>query len=85
MTHSTSGRTPPSKPSNGQVRLRRRAPSREGNFSHDSGVNQLNKSAPSSRVCSPSKKTRMIMEADNVGLEQSIAALTRIPIRHRKH
>jgi hypothetical protein len=30
------------------------------------------------------EETRLIMEADNVGLEQLIAALTRIPIPHRK-
>jgi hypothetical protein len=59
MTHSTSGRTLPSKPSKGQVRLRqeRRPPSREGNFSHDSGVNQLNKSAPTSRLFAEQEDT----------------------------
>ena len=30
------------------------------------------------------EETRLVMEADNVGMEQLIAALTRIPIPRRK-
>jgi hypothetical protein len=30
-------------------------------------------------------ETRLIMQADNVGLEELVAALTKIPIRRRMH
>jgi hypothetical protein len=89
MTHSTSGRTPPTKSLNGQVRLKQeaRASSRENTLSHDSRdpTPQISREL-ASLLAKP--ETRQIMEADNVGLEELVAALTRIPIprsRRRKH
>jgi hypothetical protein len=81
MTHSTSGRTPPSRPRDGQVRLEqeRRAPSREGNLSQDGKPTE--QVSPEFANLLAEQKTHSIMEPDNVGLEQLIAVLTRIPIR----
>jgi hypothetical protein len=89
MTHSTSGRTSPTKSLNGQVRLKQeaRTSSRENPLSLDSRkpMQPISREL-ASLLAEP--ETRLMMEADNVGLEELLAALTRIPIprpRRRKH
>ena len=85
MTHSTSGRTPPLNSPNGQVRLKQgaRVSSRENTLSHvcRDPTPQIRREL-ASLLAEP--ETRKIMEADNVGLEELVAALTRIPIPGRR-
>jgi len=85
MTDSTSGRTP-SKRQNGKVRPKVTPTIRRTNKlspGRVESVPQVN-SALVDLLSEP--ETRLIMEADNVGLEELVATLTRIKIpRRRKH
>jgi hypothetical protein len=74
MTHSTPGKTPSSK----------RLASREGRSSPDSRKPTV-RISPELASLLAAEDTRLIMEADNVGMEQLVAALTRIPIPRRKN
>ena len=83
MTETTSGRTPPAKNLGGEVRLKREARvARRENAPSQDGCKptQVIGRELASLLAEP--KTRLIMEADNVGLEELVAALTRIPIPH---
>jgi hypothetical protein len=84
MTRSTSGRTPSSKRRNGQVGVGQgpHASLRESKSSQDRNPTQ--RISPELADLLAGQEARLIMEADNVGLEQLIAALNRIPIRRRK-
>jgi hypothetical protein len=85
MTDSTSGRTPPARRLNGQVRPKQnaRALSHENKLWQDRG-NRTQQISAELAVLLAEPETRLIMEADNVGLEELVAALTRIPIPHRR-
>jgi hypothetical protein len=85
MTNSTYGRTPPSKRRSGQVRPRQDA---RDSSRDDSSPARREPAQVSPAVANLLREpeTRLVMEADNVGLEELVAALTRIPIpRRRKH
>ena len=73
MRYSTPGKTP----------LSTRPGSREDKHLTNSGspTAQIGAELPS---LVGAEETRLVIEADNVGLEQLIAALTRIPIPHRR-
>ena len=74
MRYSNPGKTPFSK----------RLASREDKSSPDSRrpTAQISTELASLLVA---EETRLVMEADNVGMEQLVAALTRIPIPRRKN
>jgi hypothetical protein len=73
MTHSTPAKSSSSK----------RPAFREGKSPADSRQPTV-RISPELTSLLDAEETRLIMEADNVGLEQLIAALTRIPIPRRK-
>ena len=85
MTHSASRRTRSSKHFDGQVGPKHEASasSRENNLSQDHRESsQQVSTAVASLLAGP--EMRLMMEADNVGLEELVAALTRIPIPRRR-
>jgi hypothetical protein len=84
MTHSASRRRP-SKHFDGHVGPKQEASasSREDNLSQDHRKpSQQVSTAIASLLTGP--ETRLMTEADNVGLEELVAALTRIPIPRRR-
>ncbi len=85
MRHSTPGKTPSSKRLDGQAELKqRRASSRDSKPSPDSSKPTAQTSTELASLLA-ADETRLIIEADNVGMDQLVAALTRIPIRRRKN
>jgi hypothetical protein len=83
MTQTASGRTPPAKNLGGEVRLKReaRVSPRENTSSQEGRKpTQLVNRELESLLAAP--ETRLVMEADNVGREELVAALTSIPIPH---
>jgi hypothetical protein len=86
MTDSTSRRTPPSKRRNGQVRPRQDTKDSSRDDRRSPARREPAQISPAVASLLREPETHLVMKADNVGLEELVAALTRIPIpRRRKH
>ena len=84
MTDSTSGRTPPSKRLNSQLRPEQGAtasPGKNKRSRKPEGPERRVSPGVASLLTEP--ETPLMRETDNIGLEELVAALTRIPLRRR--